>query len=190
MPLPLARFLATAAARTPPTTTTSTTAHRATVLAAWRDYLELLRRLPPAAAAERKADAAAAVRAGAAEPDADGLKRLLAAVATLRATTAKRPGERRTGRGGVFVLRRGELVDGGGGSEGEKRCVVRFFFFFFCFPTSTTLHPFHHTKQNPSSSNSAVGAGRLSMGEAVDRHRALLRRQYFGRDPPPGTRLF
>ena len=96
------------------------TAHRAAVLAAWRDFLELLHRLPPSTAASRRADAAARIRAAASTPPdsptaSDGLKQLLAAIAGLRATTARVPGERRSGRGGVYVLRRGELVDGEGG---------------------------------------------------------------------------
>ena len=173
----------------------SSACHRAAVLSTWRDYLELLQRLPPAAAAERKAEAAAQVRAAAtAPPDspaaANSVKTLMAAVATLRATTARRPGEKRTGRGGVFVLRRGELVQEDNDSGGERRCVV---FLFACtldlagalsfLPAPHTPHPHAHT-------HSAVGAGRLSMGEAIDRHRSLLRRQHFGRDPTPGTRLF
>jgi len=99
--------------------------HRAAILAAWRDFVELLRRLPPASAATRRADAAARLRASAAAPPDspaafDGLKQLLAAVATLRATTARVPGERRGGRGGVYVLREGRLVEEAGG-EGAGR---------------------------------------------------------------------
>lgn len=183
--------------------------HRAALLASWRDFVELLRRLPPDLAAARKADAASQIRAGAAAaagatgtpPDAsaDGLKRLMAAVATLRATTARVPGERRGGRGGVYVLREGRLVrEDGGGDRGAStsRCVS--FFSFFSSPSSqpasaracaATLSPlislFPHL--SPCSS---IGAGRLSAGEAVDRHRSLMKRQYFGRDPPPGRRLF
>lgn len=139
------------------TSTSPASPSRGAVLSAWRDYIEVLRRLPPELAAARKADAAARVRAGDGDKPDVGLKKLLAAVATLRATTAKRPGERRAGRSGVYVLRRGQLVEGEGGGESAKR---------------------------------AIGAGKLSPGEAMDRHKALLRRQYFGRDPPPGTRLF
>ena len=121
--------------------------HRAALLASWRDFVELLRRLPPDLAAARKADAVSQIRAGAAAaagatgtpPDAsaDGLKRLMAAVATLRATTARVPGERRGGRGGVYVLREGRLVrEDGGGDRGAStsRCV--FFFSFFSSPSS------------------------------------------------------
>ena len=104
--------------------------HRAALLASWRDFVELLRRLPPDLAAARKADAASQIRAGAAAaagatgtpPDtsADGLKRLMAAVATLRATTARVPGERRGGRGGVYVLREGRLVEEVEGDRGAS----------------------------------------------------------------------
>ena len=108
---------AATAATTAPSTIPAAARQRAAVLAAWRDLLELLHRLPPDQAAVRRAEAAAEVRAGAALPPdsvsaAGGLRRLLAAAAGLRATTARRPGERR-GRagGGVFVLRDGELVE-------------------------------------------------------------------------------
>lgn len=86
------------------------------VLSAWRDFAELLKRLPAADAARRRAEAAAEVRSAAALTGADAdaaIKRLLAAIAGLRATTARKPGERRGGRGGVYVVREGRVVEGG-----------------------------------------------------------------------------
>ena len=100
--------------------------NRAAILSTYRDLLELLRRLPSDLAAARKADAAAQIRAAAtaapplADASADGLKRLMAAVATLRATTARVPGERRGGRGGVYVLREGRLVEEVEGDRGAS----------------------------------------------------------------------
>lgn len=122
------------------------------VLAAWRDFIELLRRLPAAEAAAKRAEAAAAVKANAlvtaAEAD-DHIKRLLAAIAGLRATTARRPGERRGKRGGVYVVREGRVVEGDA--------------------TATTT-------------TRAIGAGRLTPDEAYRKHRELVKRQHFGRD--------
>ena len=89
------------------------------VLSAWRDFAELLKRLPVADAARRRAEAAAEVRSAAAFTGADAdaaIKRLLAAVAGLRATTARKPGERRGTRGGVYVVREGRVVEGGEGA--------------------------------------------------------------------------
>ena len=40
------------------------------------------------------------------------------------------------------------------------------------------------------SGSRAVGAGRLTPDEAVAKHRALLKRQHFGREPPRGPSLF
>ena len=44
----------------------------------------------------------------------------MAAVATLRATTARVPGERRGRRGGVYVLREGRLVEEVEGDRGAS----------------------------------------------------------------------
>ena len=134
---------------------------RPAVTAAWRDYVQLLRRLPPSDAAERRAKAADAVRANAALTGADAddaLKRLHAAIADIAATTARRAGERRRLiSAGTYVVRDGQAVkvERGGGSGSR-----------------------------------AVGAGRLTPDEAVANHRALLKRQHFGREPPRGPSLF
>lgn len=133
---------------------------RPAVAAAWRDYVELLRRLPPNDAASRRVAAAAAVRAnaGLAGADADvALKRLYAEIGNLRATTSRRPGERRLRAAGTYVVRDGEAV----------RMVER-----------------------GDGSGRAIGAGRPTPDEAVARHRALLKRQHFGREPPRGPSLF
>ena len=127
------------------------------VRAAWRDLLELLRRLPAADAAAKRAEAAATVRANAGltgAPAEDAVKRLLAAVAGLRATTSRRPGERRLGRAGVYVVRGGELVEGPSASAN-------------------------------TAGGRAVGGG-MTVDEAYRRHRQLVRRQHFGREPGRG----
>lgn len=115
---------------------------RALTLSLWRDYLCLLGRLSPEDAAKRKAAAAAEVRNWKAaessrgkgrddnddgaplDPDA-GVKRLVAAVSFLRATTPRGAGERKrlsSSVDGVFVVRKGELVrvEGGGGEQGAS----------------------------------------------------------------------
>ena len=121
---------------------------RALTLSLWRDYLCLLRRLSsPEDADRRRASAAAEIRgwgkgrekeaeekkkgeetAPPLDPDA-GVKRLMAAVSFLRATTSRQPGERKRllktgggGGGGVFVVREGQLVrvDEGGDGEGAS----------------------------------------------------------------------
>lgn len=125
------------------------------VLSLLRDLAELLRRLPPATAAKTRADAVAALRANAhaAGPDADAAtKRLMAAVAGLRATTARRPGERRGAMrgGGVYVVRGGAVVEAAGGGGAAR----------------------------------AVGAGKMTPDEAYRKHRQLMKRQWFGREPP------
>ena len=160
-------------------TTDDLARRRALTLSLWRDYLCLLKRLSPEDASKRKASAAAEIRswneeekggrqqksiAGEEEkpvpgPDA-GVKRLMAAVSFLRATTRRGAGERKrlsASGDGVFVVRKGELVrvEGGGGEEG-------------------------------SGSSRSTQAGKLSPDEAFLKHRDLMRRQFYGREPPRG----
>lgn len=168
---------------------------RALALSLWRDYLCLLERLSPEDASKRKVSAAAEIRGWneeekgergeerqqkeedeekkplAPDPDA-GVKRLMAAVSFLRATTPRGAGDRKRlsgggGGGGVFVVRKGELVrveGAGGGGAGEAE------------------------EEGPSSSSTrSTQAGKLSPDEAFRKHRDLMRRQFYGREPPRGA---
>ena len=153
---------------------------RALTLSLWRDYLCLLERLGPEDAEKRKASAAAEIRSWGEEqkkgqqksddgdeekqppldPDA-GVKRLMAAVSFLRATTRRSAEDRRrlsSSGEGVFVVREGELVrvEGGGERGGGE-------------PSRSTQ------------------AGKLSPDEAFRKHRELMRRQFYGREPPRGA---
>lgn len=165
---------------------------RALTLSLWRDYLCLLERLSPEDASKRKASAAAEIRSWDTEkgggqqqkgsvvdgegekpvvpldPDA-GVKRLMAAVSFLRATTRRGAGDRKRlsssgGGDGVFVVREGELVRvAGGGEEGSG------------------------SSSSSSSSKRSTQAGKLSPDEAFRKHRDLMRRQFYGREPPKGA---
>jgi len=152
---------------------------RALTLSLWRDYLCLLERLEPEDAARRRASTAAAIRSwsdpepenGAprargeeegSDADADGgVKRLMAAVSFLRATTRRSATDRkRLSRGsgeGVFVVREGELVRVEGGEEGSL------------------------------AASRSTQAGKLTPDEAFRKHRDLMRRQFYGREPPRGA---
>jgi len=172
------------------TTTDDLARRRALTLSLWRDYLCLLERLSPEDASKRKATAAAEIRSwdnekgggrqqqkgsvadgegekpvAPLDPDA-GVKRLMAAVSFLRATTRRGAGDRKrlssSGGDGVFVVREGELVRvaGGEGAEGSG---------------------------SSSSSKRSTQAGKLSPDEAFRKHRDLMRRQFYGREPPRGA---
>lgn len=155
---------------------------RALTLSLWRDYLCLLSRLSPEDAAARRASAAAEIRKATAadqekrskndtddttDPDA-GVKRLMAAVSFLRATTSRSPGEKKrlsggsSGGRGVFVVRKGELVRVEGGGDETTRYEKRESFFFFKF--IKTLLPLHSltflTLPSPNANPQQVDAGR------------------------------
>lgn len=129
--------------------------HRAQVLKAYRDFLEVVARSQPASAREAKrTEVRDAIRSHANETDEstqlDLLKKLVGRVSFLRMTSPKTGRGRHTRETGVYVVRDGELVEGKGQSAGVR-----------------------------------VNDGKISMEEAHAYHNRLLRRQYFGRKPPP-----
>ena len=96
--------------------------HRAQVLKAYRDLVDVARRSRPVANREKiVAEARDAIRANADEPSEskrlEHLKKLVARVGYLRMTTRK--GGRHKREAGTFVVREGKLVEGG--AEREKR---------------------------------------------------------------------
>jgi hypothetical protein len=97
---------------------------RAQVLAYYRQFLRLSRRLPPDKAAAAAGEVRAAIRARAGERDPvkalDGAKELAARVAFLRMTTPRPPGEPLGS--GRFVWREGKWQEGDGETKGA-RCV-------------------------------------------------------------------
>ena len=129
--------------------------HRAQVLKAYRDFVDVVRRSRPASAREAKLDEVrAAMRANAhvteESKQLDLLKQLVARVSYLRIVTPKSGRGRHKRESGTFVVREGELVEGSGQSQGMR-----------------------------------VNDGKISMQEAHEYHNRLLKRQYFGKTPPP-----
>ena len=129
--------------------------HRAAVLKAYRDFVDVARRSRPVAEREAKLDEVrTAIRANAGETDEskrlDLLKQLVGRVGFLRIVTPKTGRGRHTREAGSFVMRDGEVVEGVGQTGGQR-----------------------------------VADGKISAQEAHDYHNRLLRRQYFGKTPPP-----
>ena len=129
--------------------------HRAQVLKAYRDFVDVVRRSRPASERDAKLDEVrAAVRANVHENEEskqlDLLKQLVARVSYLRIVTPKSGRGRHTREGGTFVVRKGELVEGSGETLGMR-----------------------------------VNDGKISMQEAHEYHNRLLKRQYYGKTPPP-----
>jgi hypothetical protein len=129
--------------------------HRAAVLKAYRDFVDVARRSSPAAEREVKlADVRAAIRANAGVTDESErqelLKKLVARVGFLRIVTPKTGRGRHKRESGVFVVREGEVIEGTGQTAGAR-----------------------------------VADGTISMQEAHEYHNRLLKRQYYGQKPPP-----
>lgn len=129
--------------------------HRAQVLKAYRDLVDVVRRSRPASDRESKLEEArATIRANAHQGEeskrADLLKELVARVSYLRIVTPKSGRGRHKRESGVFVVREGELVEGSGETLGQR-----------------------------------VNDGKISMQEAHEYHNRLLKRQYYGKTPPP-----
>jgi hypothetical protein len=145
-------FLAT---REGAVTMSSAARHRAAVLKAYRDFVDVARRSRPVAEREAKLEEArAAIRASAGVTDESEqqalLKKLVARVGFLRVVTPKTGRGRHKRESGVFVVREGEVVEGSGQSAGQR-----------------------------------VADGTISMQEAHEYHNRLLKRQYYGQTPPP-----
>ena len=102
----------------------SSVTHRAKVLAAYKELLSLIRRLP----AERQTQALAEARQGMREHvheddlgrQSDLFKLLAARISFLRTITPKIPGDTSSIGAGHFVLRDGKLVEGVGTSAGMR----------------------------------------------------------------------
>ncbi len=115
--------------------------HRTKVLAAYKELLSLIRRLPGDRQIEALAEARATMRQHAGESDlgrqSDLFKQLAAKISFLRMVTPKRSGETSSIGAGHYVLRDGELVPGVGRSVGTRRVPSRRF--APCPPVSTPL---------------------------------------------------
>ena len=99
--------------------------HRAAVLKAYRDFVDVARRSRPVAEREAKLEEArAAIRASAGVTDESEqqalLKKLVARVGFLRVVTPKTGRGRHKRESGVFVVREGEVVEGSGQSAGQR----------------------------------------------------------------------
>ena len=101
--------------------------HSASVLRAYRELLNLIKRLPTSQRDSAWMEARQAMRQHAAEADGgrqmDLHKLLLAKISFIRTVTPRRPGEVSSIGGGTFVLREGRLVEGAGTSAGS-RCAL------------------------------------------------------------------
>ena len=99
--------------------------HRAAVLKAYRDFVDVARRSRPVAERQAKLDEVrTAIRANAGETDEskrlDLLKELVGRVGFLRIVTPKTGRGRHTREAGSFVMRDGEVVEGVGQTGGQR----------------------------------------------------------------------
>jgi hypothetical protein len=99
-------------------------AHKAKVLAAYKELLSLIRRLPNDRKTSALDEARQTIRNHANENDlgkqSDLFKQLAARITFLRTITPKRPGDVSSIGAGHFVLREGKLVKGAGMSAGTR----------------------------------------------------------------------
>ena len=133
----------------------SASRHRAAVLKAFRDFVDVARRSIPVAEREAKLEEArVAIRASASitseSEQQELLRKLVARMGFLRIMTPKTGRGRHKRESGVFVVRKGEVVEGVGNTNGQR-----------------------------------VADGTISMQEAHEYHNRLLKRQYYGQKPPP-----
>ena len=98
--------------------------HSKKVLAAYRELLGLVKRLPADQRAAAWAEARQALRQHAGEADQarqqDLFKQLAARISFLRVVTPRRPGEVSSIGAGHYVMRDGELVEGSGQTAGTR----------------------------------------------------------------------
>ena len=98
--------------------------HRAKVLAAYKELLSLIRRLPNDRRTQALDEARQTMRHHATENDlskqSDFFKQLAAKISFLRTITPRQPGDVSSIGAGHFVLREGKLVEGAGMSAGTR----------------------------------------------------------------------
>jgi hypothetical protein len=101
--------------------------HRAKVLAAYKELLSLIRRLPNDRKLQALDEARQTIRLHASENDlgkqTDLFKQLAARISFLRTITPRQPGDVSSIGAGHFVLREGKLVEGAGTSAGNRLVV-------------------------------------------------------------------
>ena len=102
----------------------SNTIYRTKVLAAYKELLTLIRRLPSERVPQALSEARQTMRQHVSKKDeakqTELFKQLASKISFLRTITPKRPGEVSSIGAGHFVLRNGELVEGMGASVGSR----------------------------------------------------------------------
>lgn len=150
--------------------------YKANVLKTYRELLELIHCLPAERRAVALEEARSKLREGATESNAfkqsDLLKQLVARVSFLRAATPRSSWRQRALRQPThYVYRGGELVEGQG--EKETRCTFVVAVALNLADAARLIHIVYR-----------YGDSIMSMDEGYRKHRELLKRQHFGRNPP------
>lgn len=109
--------------------------HKAKVLAAYKELLSLIRRLPDDRRISALDEARQTIRHHASENDlgkqTDLFKQLAAKITFLRTITPRKPGDVSSIGAGHFVLREGKLVEGAGSSTGTRSVLLKTFSRFY-----------------------------------------------------------
>ena len=165
--------------------------HKATILRNYRELLDLIHCLPAAKRSAALAEARIKIREGATEVHAakqsDLLKELVGKISYLRAATPRNAWRRRSLEQPThYVFRGGKLVQGYG--QAETRWAGHQRFRRLQLATVCFIAPVR--KQGNMACSCRLGDGKLSMDEGYRKHRELLKRQYFGREPPSKSAPF
>lgn len=124
--------------------------HKVKVLAAYKELVSLIRRLPTDRRMSALDEARQTIRHHASENDlgkqSDLFKQLAAKISFLRTITPRKPGDVSSIGAGHFVLREGKLVEGAGTLAGTRSVqiyiVSRFPWNYICFFSLINLHIF------------------------------------------------
>ena len=145
------------------------------MLRSYRELLSLIKRLPADQQAQALQEARQQMRSNALETDAlklsDMHKQLVGRVSFLRSVTPRTHTDRRAS--GSFVYRGGKLVEAQAHKESRSSSII------LAEPVMV-LQIAAALSGNPG----RLGNGKLTPNEVHEKHHSLLKRQYFGRQPP------
>ena len=121
------------------------------------------------------------------------LKEMVARIGYLRMVTPRRAGDRPRTGASRYVFRAGKLEEGN--AAREKRWVVTDWICSAVLQSAWCASNLHmrwlsSTQSHTCNLHCRVADGKISMEEAWTKHNQLMRRQYFGQDPPKAPGIF